>query len=218
MKNIAPRIVFSRITLTGFLFLLFTGFATAQDNGGEAADRAKALVQGEEAPAAEALAPALGPASSETAPSVRASDAASEEFTAALLSFYDYRFVKCTYSLWSGIRLEQGTWSTSIGFMNRHFSDMFLDCEESADAFLTFQRKRNTGFVLMTGGLLTLALVPSIISWSYESNDPAAAFTVLLPVGGIIIDIIGIVSLSTSLRDLFDAVDLYNAAQIQNKE
>jgi hypothetical protein len=216
MKNITLRIGFSRITLTAFFFLLCAGFAAGQDEGGAASDRAKALVQGEEAPSAEALAPAASSASEETAPAVNAADAASEEFTAALLSFYDYRFVKCTYSVWSGIRLEQGTRSTSIGFMNRNFEDMFLDCDESADAFSDFQRKRRTGFVLMAGGLLAIALYPSIGSWEYDQG--ASAWSVLLPVGGVIIDIIGIVSLSTSLRDLFDAVDLYNAAQIQKRE
>jgi hypothetical protein len=216
MKNITLRIGFSRITLTAFFFLLCAGFAAGQDEGGAASDRAKALVQGEEAPSAEALAPAASSASEETAPAVNAADAASEEFTAALLSFYDYRFVKCTYSVWSGIRLEQGARSTSIGFMNRNFEDMFLDCDESADAFSDFQRKRRTGFVLMAGGLLAIALYPSIGSWEYDQG--ASAWSVLLPVGGVIIDIIGIVSLSTSLRDLFDAVDLYNAAQIQKRE
>ena len=56
-----------------------------------------------------------------------------DDFKASLVSFYDYRFVKCTYSVWSGIRLEQGVRSTSIGFMSSYFTDMFLDCEESAD-------------------------------------------------------------------------------------
>jgi hypothetical protein len=202
MKNNTHYGIVSRIAVIGVLFLLCAGLATGQDDGGAAAERAKALVQGEAA----------------DPPAVKPAETASEQFDAALLSFYDYRFVKCTYGFWSGIRLEQGSRSSSIGYLDRHFVDIFLDCEESADAFSDYLRKRRTGLVLVVGGLLSLAIYPSIISWTYDSTSPAAAWSLLLPVGAVIVDIIGTINLTSSLRDLFYAVDLYNAAQIRKRD
>ena len=133
------------------------------------------------------------------------------------LSFYDSQLFKFSYNIMGGFTLNfQGVSSGLTYGIPQPFTTALSTYPDSKTLIESYHVKDVTGNVLAWGGLAVILVGAFVPDYNNPTFTSADGIGVGMMVGGLVIDIVGAIVLSSGYSDATSAVNVYNRHRMED--